>query len=60
MRLTVVYMKVCVYRDMNLFEFRNMKVDNSWLHEAVCRKRHEMWLTVGYMKPCVYRNIKCG
>jgi len=30
-------------------------VGDSWLHEAVCRQRKELWLTVGY-KP-VYRQI---
>jgi len=25
-------------------------VCDSWLHEAVCRHRPELWVTVGYMK----------
>ena len=28
-------------------------MDESWLHEAVCRQRPELWVTVGYMKLCV-------
>ena len=32
---------------------------DSWLHEAVCRQRHELWLTVGYMKLCVDRDLNC-
>jgi hypothetical protein len=28
-------------------------VADSWLHEAVCRHRPELWPTVGYMKLCV-------
>ena len=35
-------------------------MDDSWLHEAVCRQRPEMWMTVGYMKLCVDRDLKCG
>jgi len=31
-------------------------VADSWLHEAVCRQRPELWLTVGYMKLCVDRD----
>ena len=33
---------------------------DSWLHEAVCRQRLEMWVTVGYMKVCVDRDLNCG
>ena len=33
---------------------------DSSLHEAVCRKRPEMWLTVGYMNLCVDRDLNCG
>ena len=29
----------------------------SWLHEAVCRQRPELWLTVGYMELCVDRDL---
>ena len=25
---------------------------DSWLQEAVCRQRPELWVTVGYMKLC--------
>jgi hypothetical protein len=32
-------------------------VANSWLHEAVCRQRHELWLRVGYMKLCIDRDV---
>jgi hypothetical protein len=35
-------------------------VDESWLHEAVCGQRTEMWMRVGYMKLCVDRDLKCG
>ena len=28
---------------------------DSWLHEAVCRQRPELWVTVGYMKLCLER-----
>jgi len=30
-------------------------VADSWLHEAVCRQRPELWVTVGYMKLCLER-----
>ena len=30
---------------------------DSWLHEAVCRQRPELWLKVGYMKLCVDRDL---
>jgi len=33
---------------------------DSWLHEAVCRQRPELWVTVGYMKLCVDIFLKCG
>ena len=33
---------------------------DSWLHEAVCRQRPELWVTVGYMKLCVDRDLNCG
>ena len=32
----------------------------SWLHEAVCRQRHEKWLIIGYIKLCVDRNMNCA
>ena len=32
---------------------------DSWLNEAVCRQRPELWLTVGYMKLGVDRDLKC-
>ena len=35
-------------------------VADSWLHEAECRQRPELWLTVGYMKLCVDSDLKCG
>ena len=50
--VTVVYMKLCVDRDMTWCD--------SWLHEAVCRHRHELCVTVGYMKLCVDRDLNCG
>ena len=52
MWLTVGCMKMCVDRDGT--------VANNWLHEAVCRQRHELWLTVGYMKLCVDGDMNCG
>ena len=33
---------------------------DSWIHEAVCRQRHELLLTVDYMKLCVDRDMNCG
>ena len=33
---------------------------DSWLHEAVCRQRPEMWPTVGYMKQGVDGDLKYG
>ena len=44
-------MKLCVDRDGTVCEI--------WLHEAVCRQRHELWVRVGYMKLCVDREINC-
>ena len=38
----------------------NVSVADSWLYEAVCRQRPELWLIVAYMKPCVDRDQKCG
>jgi len=35
-------------------------VADSWLHEAVCRQRPELWPTVGYIKPCVDRDLNYG
>jgi len=35
-------------------------VGDSWLQEAVCRQRHELWVTVGYIKLCVDRDLKRG
>jgi len=35
-------------------------VGNSWLQEAVCIQRTELWVTVDYMKLCVDRDLKCG
>jgi len=35
-------------------------VADSWLHEAVCRQKPELWPTVGYMKLCVDRDLNCG
>jgi len=49
--VTVGCMKMCVDRDMNC--------GDSWLHEAVCRQRHELWVTVGYMKLCIDRDLIC-
>ena len=33
---------------------------DSWLHEAECRQRPELWPTVGYRKLCVDSDLKCG
>ena len=33
---------------------------DSWLYEAVCRQRHELWVTVGYLKLCADRDLSCG
>ena len=33
---------------------------DSWLNEAVCRQRPELWMTVGYMNLCVDRDLNCG
>ena len=35
-------------------------MDDSWLHETVCRQRPELWMTVGNMKLCVDRDLSCG
>jgi hypothetical protein len=35
-------------------------VGESWLHEAVCRQRPELWVKVEYMKQCVERQVNCG
>ena len=32
----------------------------SWLREAVCRQRPELWVRDGYMKVCVDRDLNCG
>jgi hypothetical protein len=32
-------------------------VDDSWLHEAVCRQRLELWVRVGYVKRFVDRDL---
>ena len=53
MGVTVGYMKLCVDRDLNCG-------CDSWLHEAVCRQRPELWVTVGYMKLCVDTDLNCG
>jgi hypothetical protein len=34
-------------------------VAESWLHEAVCRQRPELWVRVGYMNVCVDRDLNC-
>ena len=34
-------------------------MDVSWLHEAACRQRTELWLAVGYKKLCVDKNLNC-
>jgi hypothetical protein len=33
-------------------------VGDSWLHEAVCRQRPELWVRVGYMKLSVERDVE--
>jgi hypothetical protein len=43
----------CVLKD-------SWTVEKSRLHDAVCRKRAELWMTVGYMKQCVVRELNCG
>jgi len=43
----------CLYTD-------NWAVVNSWLREAVCRQRLELWVRVGYMKLSVDRFMKHG
>jgi len=35
-------------------------VGDSWLHEDVCREKHELWMIVGYMKLCVERDMNCS
>jgi hypothetical protein len=35
-------------------------VRDSWLHEAVCRERSELWVTVVYMKLFLDRDLNCG
>jgi len=35
-------------------------VGDSWLHEAFCRHRHELFLKVGYMKLCLESDMNCG
>jgi hypothetical protein len=35
-------------------------VADSWLHEALCGQRHELWPTVAYMKLCVDRDMNRG
>ena len=32
----------------------------SWLHEAVCIQRPDLWVTIGYMKLRVDRDLNCG
>ena len=32
---------------------------DSWLHEAVCRQRPELWVKVSYIMLCVDRDLKC-
>jgi len=54
-------MKLCVDGDLNCgrqlvtwscVKTETWTVGESWLHEAVCRQRLELWPTVGYMKLC--------
>jgi len=35
-------------------------VADSWLHEALCRQRPELWSRVGYMKLCIETDLNCG
>jgi hypothetical protein len=35
-------------------------VADSWLLEAACRPRHELWPTVGYMMLCVDTDLNSG
>jgi hypothetical protein len=46
------YMKLCVDRGGT--------VNESWLHEAVCRQRAELGVTLGYMKLCLDREMNSG
>jgi hypothetical protein len=34
-------------------------VADSWLHEAVCRQRPELWTKPGYIIVCVDRGMNC-
>ena len=33
---------------------------DSWLHDAVCRQRLDIWSKVGYMTLCVDSGLNCG
>ena len=35
-------------------------MSDSWLYEAVCRRKPELWVSVGYMKLCLERDLNCG
>jgi hypothetical protein len=35
-------------------------VGESWLHEAVCRQKLELWVKVGYIKLGGDRHLNCG
>ena len=47
-------------RCMKQREARDLKCAESWLYEAVCGQRHELWLTLHYMKLCIDRELNCG
>jgi hypothetical protein len=32
---------------------------DSWLHEAVCGQRPELWVRIGYMKLRAERELNC-
>jgi hypothetical protein len=34
-------------------------VIESWLHEAVCRQKPEVWVNVGYIKLFLDRDLSC-
>jgi len=44
----------------NLCGDRDLFWGGSWLHEALCLDRTELWVRVGYMKLFVERELNCG
>jgi len=45
---------------MKLFVDSDMNCGGSWLHEVVCRQRHDLWVRDVYMKLCVDRDGTVG